>query len=113
MVNEVYERLDATGRSLGPLRFTESTFQSNQIVFGGGVDPIIRLIRLLFYDYFRKIPYFRGLITQPAKRPHRLTTSLTERLFGSLDLASINIQRGRDHGIPDYNTWRYGYEFVF
>lgn len=89
MINEFYERLDGAGRSLGGLRFGEATFQSNRLVFEGGIDPILR-----------------GLMTTAAKRPHRLTTSLTERLFGSLDLASINIQRGRDHGIPDYNVWR-------
>ena len=59
-------------------------------------------------------PVLRGLIHTPMKKPQPssvISHQLTENLFElarhvSLDLASINIQRGREHGIPGYNEWR-------
>ncbi|XP_015257312.1 PREDICTED: eosinophil peroxidase-like [Cyprinodon variegatus] len=66
-------------------------------VSSGGLDPIVR-----------------GLIGRQAKlntQSHMLTEELRDRLFKfsvelALDLGSLNLQRGRDHGLPGYNKWR-------
>ncbi|CAL8247738.1 unnamed protein product [Merluccius merluccius] len=67
-----------------------------RIVFEGGLDPIIR-----------------GLVGQKAKlntQDHMMNNDLRDRLFEfvdlALDLAALNLQRGRDHGLPGYNDWR-------
>ncbi|KAB5543765.1 hypothetical protein PHYPO_G00083400 [Pangasianodon hypophthalmus] len=68
-----------------------------RIVFEGGIDPQIR-----------------GLISRPAKLNKQdgiLVNAVRERLFAftskiAQDLGSLNLQRGRDHGLPGYNAWR-------
>lgn len=54
-----------------------------------------------------------GLVNQPAqKRDVFISEELTNHLFQTpgfqfgMDLAAINIQRGRDHGIPPFVKWR-------
>ena len=57
-------------------------------------------------------PFIRGLITQQAQEiDPQITDEVRNFLFGppgagGFDLASLNIQRGRDHGLPDYNAVR-------
>jgi hypothetical protein len=60
-------------------------------------------------------PFLKGLNTQPQEAiDAKVVDALRNFLFSipqvpgsfGLDLAALNIQRGRDHGLPDYNTVR-------
>ncbi|VDD90879.1 unnamed protein product, partial [Enterobius vermicularis] len=90
MLQEFYTRLDTnfTASQKG-FTFADGIFKIGRLLFEGGIDPVLR-----------------GLMMTPVKKPHRLTPSITEKMFGSTDLGTINIMRGRDHGLPSYNKWR-------
>eukprot|EP00069_Balaena_mysticetus_P005439 bmy_18035T0 len=97
-VRPLVRRLDARFRErLGLLPLRDAFFRPWRLLEEGGVDPIMR-----------------GLLATPAKlqvQDQLMNAELTEGLFvlsdsGSLDLAAINLQRGRDHGLPGYNEWR-------
>ncbi len=97
MLNESLLRLNAAGEpdSWGHLRLADAFFAPERLVGEGGLEPI-----------------FRGLAAQPAQAVDAyITDAVRNFLFGppgsgGLDLASLNLQRGRDHGLPDYNTAR-------
>lgn len=99
LINPILHRLNETFQTIpqGHLELHRAFFSPWRLVYEGGVDPLMR-----------------GMFSVPAKlkRPSQnLNTELTEKLFFNahavaLDLAAINIQRGRDHGIPGYNEYR-------
>ncbi|HQU54846.1 MAG TPA: peroxidase family protein, partial [Saprospiraceae bacterium] len=78
-----------------------SGFFNPQVVSNNGIDAILQ--GLAFQTQYEVDPF--------------LVDELRNLLFGDpsgvnaigLDLASLNIQRGRDHGLPDYNTVRNAY----
>ncbi|XP_069092728.1 thyroid peroxidase, partial [Pleurodeles waltl] len=79
------------------LRLHEAFFSPWRLIKEGGLDPLLR-----------------GLLIAPAKlqkQDQMMNEELTNKLFalsnnGSMDLASLNLQRGRDHALPGYNDWR-------
>lgn len=99
LINPILHRLNATFQPIaeGHLPLHKAFFSPWRIVQEGGIDPLLR-----------------GLFATPAKLKipgQFLNTELTEKLFRAahevaLDLASLNIQRGRDHALPGYTEWR-------
>lgn len=87
MIQEVYPLLGPNFETRG------------QVPFLDGVGRIERVLSAIDAVY-------RGFIATPARSPQRITRSVTERLFGGADMATINIQRGRDHGVRPYNEYR-------
>ncbi|ERE68517.1 thyroid peroxidase-like protein [Cricetulus griseus] len=99
-VHPLVRRLDIDFQDhtdLPRLQLHDVFFRPWRLIQEGGLDPIVR-----------------GLLARPAKlqvQEQLMNEELTEKLFvlsnsGTLDLASLNLQRGRDHGLPGYNEWR-------
>lgn len=98
MLNDQLLRLDANGDEIegGHVDLASAFFTAPMLLTSEtSVDPI-----------------FRGLATQTHQAVDaKVTNALRNFLFGApgdggLDLPALNIQRGRDHGLPDYNTVR-------
>ncbi len=79
----------------GNLSLRDAFFNPMELLSGGGVDPLFKgMAELITQDFDSKI-----------------IDDLRNFLFGvpgagGLDLASININRGRERGFPDFNTVR-------
>ncbi len=82
----------------GPISLADSFFNPPLLTNGRDLNVILK-----------------GLASQPAEEiDNQLVDGVRNFLFGppgsgGMDLASLNIQRGRDHGLSDYNTTRAAY----
>lgn len=98
MLNEQLLRLDAQGNPIaeGHVALADAFFAAPRLLReAGDIDPVLR-----------------GLASQPHQRiDAKVVNAVRNFLFGQpgsggLDLASLNIQRGRDHGVPSLNGTR-------
>lgn len=97
LVSIPFPRMDTSGRIMCEGNMTlRETFNAPWLLMnGGGMEPILA-----------------GLSHVPAQRlDAKVVDDLRNFLFdrngvGGMDLVALNIQRGRDHGLPDYNTMR-------
>jgi hypothetical protein len=99
MLSPTLLRLDAEGDVIdaGDLPLAQAFFDPNQLI-SVGIEP-----------------YLRGLAAQRAQEiDTRLVDDVRNFLFGppgagGFDLAALNIQRGRDHGLPGFSRLRMDY----
>uniref|UniRef100_A0A0N4ZCA1 peroxidase n=1 Tax=Parastrongyloides trichosuri TaxID=131310 RepID=A0A0N4ZCA1_PARTI len=89
MVVKYYPFININNKVIGNIKFIEGTLTLKQILERGAA------------------PLFRGLIATPLRKPQRITSQITEEFMDGIgDLSTINIQRGRDHGLRNYNDYR-------
>ncbi|KAL1420959.1 hypothetical protein MTO96_004326 [Rhipicephalus appendiculatus] len=94
-VRNVSFEMDGQRHSVSGVRTCNSFWNPQEALLDGGIEPMIM-----------------GLSSQAAEREDNvIVEDLRGRVFGPLefsrrDLMAVNIQRGRDHAIPDYKTAR-------
>jgi hypothetical protein len=97
LLNTTLLRLDRHGNEIaaGHLELKDAFFVPKRLIDEGGIEPLLR-----------------GLVAQPAMRIDPFITGAVRNFLfgppgaGGFDLAALNLQRGRDHGLPDYNSAR-------
>jgi len=98
LINSNIVRMKGDGQDIndGGIMLRDAFFNPTVILLAGGIEP-----------------YFQGMATQAQQALDcKLIDDLRNFLFGppgtggGLDLAAININRGRERGIPDFNTVR-------
>lgn len=98
LVGDEIEFLDNDGNAIRPPLSLREAFFNTGVLVETGIDPILKYVA--------------------SDRANEVDTLVIDDLrnflfgppgAGGLDLASLNIQRGRDHGLADYNSVRAAY----
>ncbi|XP_071080667.1 salivary peroxidase/catechol oxidase-like [Haliotis cracherodii] len=97
MIRSFFSRPNRRFRGGKDLRLRDS-FGNTSIILSSAGDAVNELTRGLLVDRANSVD-------------RHITPEVTDFLFpddegNSLDLMALNIQRGRDHGLPGYNAWR-------
>ena len=80
-----------------PLNLVEMFFNPPQLKESGGTDPLLR--GMITSDSLKLDEYLNYVITTELFKPPTGDQS-------GMDLASLNLQRAREHGILPYNNWK-------
>ena len=95
-IKNSWAQLDKNFNTLGPNIPLRQTFHNNTVLVTDGIEPTIM-----------------GLLGNQSEQVDRkFASGVGSKLFippgkkGHANLAAINIQRGRDRGLPGYNEWR-------
>ena len=96
MVRPKFAMLDANYDPVAPDVPLIKAFFNNKLIQREGIEPVLL-----------------GLLANESQSTSReIAAGLTKHLFQQpesehgFDLAALNIQRGRDHGLPGYGAWR-------
>lgn len=101
-------------------RFGHSTVRPSFSLLNSNFEPITEDVPLIDAFFNNKLvqkygvkPILLGLLANVSQDVDRdISAGLTKHLFQQpesehgFDLAALNIQRGRDHGLPGYGVWR-------
>lgn len=98
MVGDDVEFLDNNGQEVAPPLTLAQAFFNTSVIRNLNIDPVLKYLAS----------------DQAEEIDTKIVDGLRNFLFGppgqgGLDLASLNIQRGRDHGLNDYNDVRAAY----
>ena len=88
MLPSQLSRLDANNQSIGDLALDDAFFNPNRVT-SFGIEP-----------------YLRGLAKQRPQEVDLLLLDAVRNFLPGFDLAALNIQRGRDQGMPRFNQVR-------